>query len=105
MLQSGMSENLWSIRKFNLTESHLPISLMKPSKSNPLFDDGRFLCGGALLTEIFGITAAHCMFKDSYDTMFKSLAGKHDLSQTEVNEQSWALSYDQIVSILRTWWV
>ena len=90
MLQSGMSENLWSIRKFNLTES---------------LDDGRFLCGGALLTEIFGITAAHCMFKDSYDTMFTSLAGKHDLNQTEVNEQSWALSYDQIVGILRTWWV
>ena len=41
-----------------------------------------------LLTEIFGISVAHCMFEDSYDAMFKSLAGKHDISQTEVNEQS-----------------
>jgi len=79
MLQSGMSENLWSIYKFNLTES---------------LDDGFLLCGGSLLTEHFGITAAHCMFKESYDIMFKSLAGKHDLSQTEVNQQSWALFTD-----------
>ena len=78
MFQSDiLSDNLWSIYKFNLTENFDPPS-------------GFLLCGGALLTEIFGITAAHCMFKDSYDTMFKSLAGKHDLSQTEVNEQSWA---------------
>ena len=45
-------------------------------------------CGGALLTEIFGITAANCMFKDSYDIMFKSIAGDHDLSLKEGNEQS-----------------
>ena len=76
MLQSDiMSENLWSIYKFNLTESFA-------------------LCGGVLLTEIFGISVAHCMFEDSYDAMFKSLAGKHDISQTEVNEQSWVLFTD-----------
>ena len=46
------------------------------------------LCGGVLLTEIFGISAARCMLKDSYDTMFKSVAGEHDLSKNEVNEQS-----------------
>ena len=82
MLQSDiMSENLWSIYKFNLTESFDP-------------PRGFALCGGVLLTEIFGVSVAHCMFEDSHDAMFKSLAGKHDLSQTEVNEQSWVLFTD-----------
>ena len=82
MIESDiLSENLWSIYKFNLTENFDP-------------PRGFFHCGGALLTEIFGITAAHTVFKYSYDTMFKSLAGKHDLSQTEVNQQSWALFND-----------
>ena len=65
------SENLSRIRKFNST-----------------CEIGVGWCGGALLTEIFGITAANCMFKDSYDTMFKSIAGDHDLSLKEGNEQS-----------------
>ena len=78
MLRSDiMSENLWSIYKFNLTEG------VKFA-----------LCGGVLLTEIFGISVAHCMFEESHDAMFKSLAGKHDISQTEVNEQSWVLFTD-----------
>ena len=91
MFQSDiLSDNLWSIYKFNLSESFDP-------------PRGFALSGGVLLTEMFGISAAHSMFEDSLDIVFKSLAGKHDLSQTEVNEQSWALSCDQIVSILRTW--
>ena len=49
---------------------------------------GFHLCGGALLTEIFGISAAQCMLKDSSDTMFESLAGEHDLNKNEANEQT-----------------
>ena len=69
MFQSDLqSENLWSIIK--LTDIRLRI------------------CGGVLLTEIFWISAAHCMSKDSYDTMFESIAGEHDCSKNEGNEQS-----------------
>ena len=45
-------------------------------------------CGGVLLTEIFGVSTAQCMLKDSHDIMFESVAGEHDLSQNEVHEQS-----------------
>ena len=69
MFQSDLqSENLWSIIK--LTDIRLRI------------------CGGVLLTEIFGISAAHCMSKDSHDTMFESIAGEHDYTKNEVNDQS-----------------
>ena len=71
-LESG---NLSRIRKFNST-------------CDIMCQFGVGWCGGALLTEIFGITAANCMFKDSYDIMFKSIAGDHDLSLKEGNEQS-----------------
>ena len=72
MFQSDLqSENFWSIvLKFELT------------------DIRQRICGGVLLTEIFGISAAHCMSKDSHDTMFESIAGEHDYTKNEVNEQS-----------------
>ena len=50
---------------------------------------GFHICGGVLLTEIFGISSAICMFKNTFDgILFESRAGQHHLTQTEGKEQA-----------------
>ena len=48
---------------------------------------GHHTCGGALLTELFGLTIAGCMFTDSFHTVFESRAGEHDITDKDGKEQ------------------
>ena len=66
ILRESESENWYSIRPLNSTG----ISVHK--------------CGGALLTEIFGVSTASCMFDV---TKFQSRAGEHNIIEIDGHEQ------------------
>ena len=69
-----------SIHKFNISSSDY-IQAQDRSKA------GNHLCGGAIISEFFGISTAHCMFKTSRDIIYESRAGEHDRRQIDGHEQ------------------
>ena len=71
ILRKFKSENWFSIQKYN----------------NSIDTDGDYLCGGVLITEIFGVSTGHTMLKDSFDIILQSRAGEHDITKNEGHEQ------------------
>ena len=77
VLREFKSVNWLSIRKYNYSD-----------KADG-FDNasGYHMCGGVLITAIFGVSTAITMLKDSFDILLQSRAGEHDITKHEGHEQ------------------